>query len=206
MHTRTPITATHRLPRPSSSSLPDPRTDSSDQRIMNQSPPDRLARESTIVTTTRFFQSALRIGDLVIISLDILGSHLARFGPGDASIVTIHHGVLSSYMPLGAGIALTWWFLLAAMKSYREHLLGYGPDEYHRVLQATITEFGGLSLVSYLAGVELSRGYFLVALPTGLASLLVWRWLARRGFVNARKKGHSPVPRSSSAPRSRCRP
>lgn len=189
MHTRVPITATHQLPRLSSSSFPDPRTDSADQGIMNQSPTDRQARESTIATTTRFFQSTLRIGDLVIIALVMLGSHLARFGPGNASIVTIHHGVLSSYMPLGAGIVLTWWFLLAAMKSYREHLLGYGPDEYHRVFQATITEFGGLALVSYLAGVELSRGYFLVALPTGLASLLVWRWLARRGFVNARKKG-----------------
>ena len=35
------------------------------------------------------FQRALRIGDLVIIALVILFTHLARFGAEDASIVTI---------------------------------------------------------------------------------------------------------------------
>ena len=117
------------------------------------------------------FQRALRIGDLVIIALVILFTHLARFGAEDASIVTIHHGALSSYTMLGIAIVITWWALLAALKSYREHLLGYGSDEYHRVFQATITEFGGLALLSYLAGLQLSRGYFLVALPGGLVAL-----------------------------------
>lgn len=135
------------------------------------------------------FQRALRIGDLVIIALVILFTHLARFGAEDASIVTIHHGALSSYTLLGIAIVITWWALLAALKSYREHLLGYGSDEYHRVFQATTTEFGGLALLSYLAGVELSRGYFLVALPTGLVSLHLWRRLARRRLVRARKNG-----------------
>lgn len=144
--------------------------------------------ESALATES--FQRALRIGDLVIISLVIVFSHLVRFGAGDAAIATIRHGSpTASYVLLGVAIILTWWLLLAALKSYREHLLGYGSDEYHRVFQATITEFGGLALLSYLAGVELSRGYFLVALPTGLMSLQLWRWLARRRLVKARKSG-----------------
>jgi len=146
-------------------------------------------RTDAVVHTTESFQRALQVGDLAIISLVILGAHLVRFGPGDASIATLRHGTWSSYVPLGVGIVITWWLLLAAVKSYREHLLGYGPDEYHRVFQATVAEFGGLALVSYLAGIQLSRGYFLVALPGGLVALHLWRWLARRRFVRARRNG-----------------
>ena len=149
----------------------------------------RARTESASALPIESFQRALRIGDLVIIALVIVLSHLARFGAGNASVATIRHGTLSSYAPLGAAIIVTWWLLLAALKSYREHLLGYGSDEYHRVFQATITEFGGLALLSYLAGLQLSRGYFLVALPTGLMCLHLWRWLARRHLVRARRNG-----------------
>lgn len=46
--------------------------------------------ESALATES--FQRALRIGDLVIISLVIVFSHLVRFGAGDAAIATIRHG------------------------------------------------------------------------------------------------------------------
>jgi len=138
---------------------------------------------------TAGFQYLLRVGDLVVILLAIIVNHLVGLDGGGFLVASRAGRILPNDVLLDIGFGLSWWFLLAAMSSYRERLLGYGPEEYHRVLQASAIEFGSLALLSVLSGAQLPRIYFLVALPGGIALLLVWRWTARQFFVQARRRG-----------------
>ena len=138
---------------------------------------------------TAGFQYLLRVGDLVVILLAIIVNHLVGLDGGGFLVASRAGRILPNDVLLDIGFGLSWWFLLAAMSSYRERLLGYGPEEYHRVLQASAIEFGSLALLSYLSGAQLPRAYFLVALPVGVALLITWRWGARQFFIRARRRG-----------------
>ena len=138
---------------------------------------------------TAGFQYLLRVGDLVVILLAIIVNHLVGLDGGGFLVASRAGRILPNDVLLDIGFGLSWWFLLAAMSSYRERLLGYGPEEYHRVLQASAIEFGSLALLSYLSGAQLPHAYFLVALPVGVALLITWRWGARQFFIRARRRG-----------------
>ena len=138
---------------------------------------------------TAGFQYSLRAGDLAVISFVVFLSRIVGL-VGEKALVVPHAGRLTpNDILLDVGVTASWWFLLTAMNAYRERILGHGPDEYHRVLQASAIEFGSLALLSSLGGAQPPRVYFLVALPSGIALLLVWRWAARQFFVQARRRG-----------------
>lgn len=138
---------------------------------------------------TAGFQYSLRAGDLAVISFVVFLSRIVGL-VGQEALVVPHAGRLTpNDILLDVGVTASWWFLLTAMNAYRERILGHGPDEYHRVLQASAIEFGSLALLSSLGGAQPPRVYFLVALPSGIALLLVWRWAARQFFVQARRRG-----------------
>ena len=137
---------------------------------------------------TAGFQHSLRAGDLAAIFWAVL---FGRFvGLADERAFAAHAGrLMPNDILLDVCVAASWWFLLTVMNAYQERILGHGLDEYHRVLQASAAEFGGLALLSALSGAQLPRIYFLVALPGGIALLLIWRWAARQFFVQARRRG-----------------
>ena len=137
---------------------------------------------------TAGFQRSLRAGDLVVIFIVVVVSRLVGL-VGERVLVPHTGRLMPNDILLDVGVAVSWWFLLTAMNAYQERILGHGPDEYHRVLQASAIEFGSLALLSILSGAQLPRIYFLVALPGGIALLLVWRWTARQFFVQARRRG-----------------
>ena len=135
------------------------------------------------------FQKMLAAVDALIIALTIVGAHLAHFGPADV-VVDAHISLFPvTYYAVDVILAVSWWLLLVCWNSYRERLLGSGPEEYERVIQATLIEFSALAILSYLLQVRLSRGLFLVILPVGLILLVLWRWTARQIFVSLRRKG-----------------
>jgi len=68
-------------------------------------------------------------------------------------------------------------------------LLGHGPEEYRAVASATFRLFAALAIVSYFFKLELPRGFLLVALPFGLAGLVLSRWLWRRWLGLHRSQG-----------------
>ena len=137
---------------------------------------------------TAGFQHSLRAGDLAAIFWAVL---FGRFvGLADERAFAAHAGrLMPNDILLDVCVASSWWFLLTVMNAYQERILGHGLDEYHRVLQASAAEFGGLALLSALSGAQLPRIYFLVALPGGITLLLIWRWAARQFFVQARRRG-----------------
>ncbi|SPF68205.1 Bacterial sugar transferase [Propionibacterium ruminifibrarum] len=148
-----------------------------------------LVPAATTARVAALFQRSLIVGDLVVITATVSGARLVRLEHEENSLALGLTAPSWISAVFGVGVIITWWVLLGAVHSYSERILGSTSDEYYRVIQATVIEFGALALLSYLSGVQLPRSYFLAALPFGGVMLLVWRWLARRYFVRARRAG-----------------
>lgn len=86
-------------------------------------------------------------------------------------------------------IVIAWLSFLALFGSRDTRALGTGFTEYRRVLQASFATFGALAIFVYLFNLQLARGYFLIALPAGLGTLLIVRWLWRRWLCAQRRDG-----------------
>ncbi|MFC7579881.1 sugar transferase [Schaalia naturae] len=140
--------------------------------------------------TIRRVQRLLVAGDLVVIAMALLAGNVARFGFTDPVVAGSTQSVPLTYIPFSVVLGLVWWLLLNAMDAYREGILGTGTDEYQRLAEATFVVFGCVAIGAYLLKVDVSRGYFALVLPVGLAGLLVWRWTARKMLVAARRHGY----------------
>lgn len=81
--------------------------------------------------------------------------------------------------------------MLGAWNSRKSRILGAGPDEYKRVAAASLWLFGLVAIFSYVLRVETARGFVGIALPVGLAGLLLARWLLRQHLNVARQRGGS---------------
>ncbi len=68
-------------------------------------------------------------------------------------------------------------------------MLGEGSDEYEKVLLATGQVFGVGALAGIILGVGIARSYLMIALPVGLAALLLGRYLWRRDIRKKRAIG-----------------
>lgn len=82
-----------------------------------------------------------------------------------------------------------WLVALSAQRSRSERVLAVGGEEYRRVVNATVLAFGVTAILAFLFEIRLSRGFFLVALPLGLALLVLGRWITRRVLDHLRLMG-----------------
>ncbi|MCU1574617.1 MAG: sugar transferase [Micrococcaceae bacterium] len=136
---------------------------------------------------SRQYQRLLLAGDIAVVCLVLAAAHLLRFGlePGQAVVLP------DAQAPLVAGfIALAWLGTLEAFRSREVRALGIGSEEYKRVINATLLVFGILAIMILALKLDLSRGYFAIALPLGLICLPLVRWLWRSWLTRQRVRGH----------------
>lgn len=148
----------------------------------------RSARRAEVL---RPYVIRLFVTDVILIFVSLCTAHIVRFGADDVDVSGaqwLDHLQLS-YLPFTFALALLWMLLLAAYHVYVPRYLGSGTEEYRNVVGATMLLFGGLAVLSYLLKLQISRGYFLVALPLGLVLLLTGHWLWRRWLNGQRKHG-----------------
>jgi exopolysaccharide biosynthesis polyprenyl glycosylphosphotransferase len=120
--------------------------------------------------------------DLVIVTIAVLIGYLARFqGSGPGTNIP--------YVPVGIGLVLLWMSALVWARAYDERILGYGPDEYRRVVGTSVKLAGAVAIAGYLADVQVSRGFLGIAFVAGTAVLPVGRYLGRRIQHHARSRG-----------------
>lgn len=152
-----------------------------------QRPGPRVAhrRRSLKSGSIREFQRSVAFGDLTIIAVAVVVTHLSKFGFTDP---TVGGSPDVSYVPLSILLGLVWWGMLLANHTYRRRLLGSGVEEYQRVFQSTFMVFGAVAIFSYLLRIQVARSYFLLALPIGLFGILLWRWLARKELIRRRSR------------------
>lgn len=125
-------------------------------------------------------------GDIVVITLTIAVAHFVRFGTEDTLLANAE----VPYWAVGVAIGVLWLLALAVWRSWEIRVVGSGATEYLRVVNSTGALFGSLAIVAYVFEVELARGYVAVAVPVGLISLVLWRWIARKVIVRLRRRGY----------------
>lgn len=89
----------------------------------------------------------------------------------------------------GAATLVTWLAALAVFGSREPRVMGSGSTEYKRVANATGVAFGMLAVTFEIAQWHGLRTQMLVALPVGLAALLVARWRWRAWLRERRRRG-----------------
>lgn len=130
----------------------------------------------------------LGIVDAGVVVWAVVGAFIVRFGLEPDFVVS---GQEFTYAWLSVALAIVWWFMLGAWNSRQSRILGAGPDEYKRVAAASLWLFGLVAIVSYVLRVDTARGYVGIALPCGLAGLLLARWLVRQHLNVHRQLGRS---------------
>jgi exopolysaccharide biosynthesis polyprenyl glycosylphosphotransferase len=80
----------------------------------------------------------------------------------------------------GLGLAVAWPALLGMTGAYSARFFGTGPEEYRRVLRAGLLALALAGFGSYAAGLELSRGLVVVAMPALTLVTLLGRFAVRR--------------------------
>ncbi|WP_144659242.1 sugar transferase [Paenarthrobacter nicotinovorans] len=130
----------------------------------------------------------LKVVDAFVIVWAVVGAYVIRFGFEPDFVIS---GQEPNYLWVSVALAAVWWFMLGAWNSRQSRVLGAGPDEYKRVAAASLWLFGLVAIISYSLRIETARGYVGIALPVGLAGLLLARWLLRQHLNVARQKGRS---------------
>ena len=134
----------------------------------------------------------LVVTDLLVIVGAAVGAQLLRFGELD----TVVNGVTATPSPTGVPYSLVtaafvagWMTTLAISDAYDERVIGHGPEEYERVIQASFRFFAVVAILSYIFKLELARGYVALAFPAGTLALLVTRRVWRIWLVKHRMQG-----------------
>jgi exopolysaccharide biosynthesis polyprenyl glycosylphosphotransferase len=137
------------------------------------------------------YATLLRVTDLFMISTALTLSYLLKFG-GEASVWV--NGTYLPYWLAATLIGVLWVSALGLRESRSRRVLGAGVEEYTRVLNASIGVFGVIAIAAYSTQAELSRIFFLTALPLGTAMLFTGRMAARHLLTRTRTEGGATTP------------
>ncbi|MBO0908154.1 sugar transferase [Arthrobacter sunyaminii] len=150
----------------------------------------RTRSEGTLTTDwSKQHRRLLGFVDAGAILWAMSGALVLRFGTPGAWERTQTEG--PSYVIVTLILAGVWWFCLGFWRSREASVLGYGTDEFKRVLSASFWLFGFVATFSYIFQLEIARGYIILALPAGALSLMVARVLVRSHLRGQRQAGRS---------------
>ena len=138
---------------------------------------ERLAWRGRVVTV-------LVLLDFTAVALAVAGAYLIRIVALDES--SAH----AWYYP---GLALIVWggwvASLAVVRAYEPRLLGVGAEEFRRVILATALVFGVIAVLGYSTQYLVPRVFVAIALPLGLALLVLGRFGTRKWIQRQRASG-----------------
>lgn len=134
------------------------------------------------------FSRCLMLTDAAVVLWATVGALIVRFGAPelDGSIA-----LPQPYLLVSASLATGWWVILHLVGSREPTILGYGTEEYKRVIHASLWLFGLVAIFSYVTQFDTARGYVGVALPSGLIFLLLSRLVVRKFLQLERRTGRS---------------
>ncbi|CAM4505719.1 sugar transferase [Nocardia ninae] len=122
----------------------------------------------------------LRATDLAAVCVAVLVAHLVPlFEPFEQSVADSLPGELL-HVTMSLGLGLGWATALQVSDTRSPRVIGYGTEEYRRVLTATLYLFAVIAIASFVLRLDATREYFVVALPLGLVGLLGTRALCRK--------------------------
>jgi exopolysaccharide biosynthesis polyprenyl glycosylphosphotransferase len=136
----------------------------------------------------RSYRNRLRLTDTVIVLVTVAVALLTRFGSDPSDGRGPEFAAL--YATISLLIVATWMLSLWAYRTRDHRITGVGVSEYRRVAAASVFTFGLLAILFVIVKIEVARGFFMLALPVGLAGLMTSRWLWRRWLTAQRERGH----------------
>lgn len=136
----------------------------------------------------RTYLRKIAVTDVVVITAAVFAAQWLRFGTGGG--LDYFGGVSGRPASLvSLFLIVAWTLALRAFQCMDRRIIGSGSVEYSRVLTACFSVFGALGIVVMVTQLEVSRGYFALALPLGTFGLLASRWIWRRALSAERRRG-----------------
>lgn len=150
----------------------------------------RTARHQTLDWRTKY-ANRMRVSDFFVLMVVLYGTQWIWLGPEMSFLVLDPSTPFPdvSYWLISGVVAALWSWALGLADSRGSRVIGFGPSEYIRVIDASLRLFGAIAIVAYAFKVDLARGYVLISLPTGVLALLVSRWAWRRWLMRRRREG-----------------
>ncbi|KSZ60330.1 polyprenyl glycosylphosphotransferase [Rhodococcus pyridinivorans KG-16] len=165
--------------------------DTPDARVADNANSVRGQCQPSRATSRRKWQqsyiSRLIWSDAIVVVLAVLVAHSVRFGQNDLLITEPMSEV--NYALISAGLVGLWLITLALFRTRSRRVIGAGHGEYQRVVSSTARLFGFIAIIALVFRMDLARGYLAIALPLGLAGLLLSRWVWRKVIARKRARG-----------------
>lgn len=98
-------------------------------------------------------------------------------------------GATNLYIPLSILLLAMWNADLELFRTRERQIFGSGATEYKRIIHSTLRAFGLLAIFLVVFKLDVSRGFFAIALPLGAFLLLVNRWQWRKWLSRQRAGG-----------------
>jgi len=127
------------------------------------------------------YARALVVADGAVLFIAVLAALAIRF----STIGTL--GGLS-YAAVAALLALLWWAVLGLSRCYETRFLGSGNEEFKRVGNASVRVAALVAFTAYSFKLPIARGFVGIALPLGMALLLLVRCLGRLWLQSGRRR------------------
>ncbi len=119
--------------------------------------------------------------DAVLISIAVGAGVFLRWGEP--------HHVSIANAAIAFVLAPLWLGLLAASRAYERQRINVGTEQFKAIFEASVRMAALVAFLSYATDTDVSRGFFLLALPGGFLALIVGRLAARTWLHQARRSG-----------------
>ncbi|HEV2370722.1 MAG TPA: sugar transferase [Streptosporangiaceae bacterium] len=93
------------------------------------------------------------------------------------------------YFMLTLSLPIIWIASVALARGYEDRVIGAGPEEFRRVINAGIGLTAVIAIASYAAKAHISRGYMLLAMPLVVCFDLASRYALRKHLQRMRVRG-----------------
>lgn len=132
----------------------------------------------------RAYVGRVFVVDVVMVAIAVV---VARFLKG--ALVTATFAVSTDVVSQLAVTVPMWLIVLAAVGGYDHTRLGYGPEEFRRVLQAGMYLFVVVSVVVFSTEAMVGRAFIGGLIPVAIALTCGGRWLNRLYLRRLRRSG-----------------
>jgi exopolysaccharide biosynthesis polyprenyl glycosylphosphotransferase len=136
----------------------------------------------------RRYRTKLRMTDTAVIVAAVAVAFFARFALENPRPALVQIPV--SYWLVSVVVAVAWLVTLSMFRTRDARSVGVGATEYKLVINASMLTFGMLAIAFLLLKIDSARPFFLLALPLGVAALVLERWLWRKWLIRQRRYGH----------------
>ena len=146
-------------------------------------PPVVRAHGRPLRERQRVHLRTLAVLDAVAVVVAVLGGYLARFQGAPAVGAPVRYEVVAPTL------VLVWLAVLRLGRCYDDMVIGYGPEEYRRVVGSTLRLAAAVAIVLYLLDIGVARGFLAISFVAGLVILPATRFVVNKRLHRARSRG-----------------